>query len=88
MNMNVKLEGKMEQIVDAAIAQGLVKNQIEAIRAGLMELNNKYKLLDAYLNIPSGKISSKDLAEHKRILKEMEAGKEHTLEEVLMKNRR
>jgi Arc/MetJ-type ribon-helix-helix transcriptional regulator len=82
MNMNVRLEGKMEQIVDAAIAQGIVKTQMEAIRAGLLELNTKYRLLESYAFIPTEKVSKKELAEHKRILKEMGAGKEYSMEQV------
>ncbi|MFH1443589.1 MAG: hypothetical protein ABIG96_06150 [Candidatus Micrarchaeota archaeon] len=85
MNMNVRLEGKMEQIVDAAIAQGVVKTQMEAIRAGLSELNTKYRLLESYAFIPTEKISKKELAEHKKILKEMEAGKEYSMEQVFGK---
>lgn len=80
--MNVKLEGKMEQIVRAAIDQGLVKNQIEAIRVGLLELNTKYQLIGMNSSIPTERISKKELAEHKRILKEMESGKEYSLNDI------
>ncbi|MFH1751118.1 MAG: hypothetical protein ABH863_05555 [Candidatus Micrarchaeota archaeon] len=83
MNMNVRLEGKLEQIVDAAIAQGIVKNQIEAIRVGLLELNTKYHLLERYTFIPTEKISEKERKELRKIMREMESGKEYSLEEVM-----
>jgi Arc/MetJ-type ribon-helix-helix transcriptional regulator len=85
MNMNVRLEGKMEAIVDAAIAQGIVKTQMEAIRAGLSELNTKYRLLESYAFIPTEKISKKELTEHRKALREMEAGKEYSMEQVFGK---
>jgi hypothetical protein len=82
MNMNVKLEGKMEQIVQAAIAQGLVKNQIEAIRVGLLELNTRYQLIGTYSNIPTERISDKERKELRKLMKEMDEGKFMTMDEV------
>ena len=45
MNIQVKFTGTMEQIIDAAIDEGLAKTKTEALRLGLIELNNKYALL-------------------------------------------
>ncbi len=44
--MNVRFTGIMEKIIDEAIKQGLVKTKTEALRLGLLTLNEKYKLME------------------------------------------
>ncbi|MBI5159590.1 hypothetical protein HY992_05720 [Candidatus Micrarchaeota archaeon] len=46
MNMNVKFTGVMEKIIAEAIKQGLVKTKTEALRLGLLTLNEKYTLME------------------------------------------
>jgi len=44
MHMTVKFEGYLETIVDRALKRGIVRTRTEALRAGLLELANKYGL--------------------------------------------
>ena len=46
MNVNVRIEGMLDQILDQAIKEGLAKSKTEALRLGIVELNNKYNLLE------------------------------------------
>ena len=46
MNVNIKFSGATEKILDEAVAQGYAATKTEALRLGVLELNNKYKLLE------------------------------------------
>ncbi len=45
--MTVEFKGYLEEIVDEAIRRGIVKTRTEALRAGLLELADKYGLGEA-----------------------------------------
>ncbi|RLG20358.1 hypothetical protein DRN67_00190 [Candidatus Micrarchaeota archaeon] len=47
MHMTVEFKGYLEEIVDEAIRRGIVKTRTEALRAGLLELADKYGLGEA-----------------------------------------
>ena len=44
MYATVKFEGLIDNILEQAIKQGLVKTKMEGLRLGVLELNNKYRL--------------------------------------------
>jgi len=69
MNMNVKLLGIPEQIMACAIKSGLAKTKTDALRLGLLELENKYNLLERYED-------EQDVVDAKKILADMKSGKE------------
>ncbi len=71
MNMNVKLHGIPDQIATCAIRSGLAKTKTDALLLGLMELENKYKLLERFED-------EQDVVDAKRILADMKNGKEKT----------
>jgi hypothetical protein len=72
MNMNVKLGGVPEKIMDGAILAGLAKTKTSAIILGLMELDNKYKLLERMED-------EEDAREARRIMAEVRSGKQKLL---------
>ena len=45
MHSTLKFEGLMDQILSEAVRQGLAKTKVEALRLGVVELNNKYDLI-------------------------------------------
>lgn len=45
MHSTMKFEGLIDQILSEAVRQGLAKSKIEALRLGVVELNNKYELI-------------------------------------------
>lgn len=59
----------MDKILDAAIKKGLVKTKSEALRLGVLELNNKYDLLRA------AKEDEEDLEYIKLTDKKLKSGK-------------
>jgi Arc/MetJ-type ribon-helix-helix transcriptional regulator len=65
-------EGYVERIINEAVRQGVVKTKAEALRAGLLELNDKYVLvpsLDEMEDIA-------DMEEISKIEARINAGKE------------
>ena len=72
MNMNIRLDGIPENIVLGAIKSGLAKTKTDAILMGLMELDNKYALLERLED-------EEDVREAKRILAEIKSGKQKVL---------
>lgn len=46
MNLNLKFTGAVEKIIEEAVRKGYAATKSEAIRLGVLELNQKYKLLD------------------------------------------
>jgi Arc/MetJ-type ribon-helix-helix transcriptional regulator len=44
MNLNISLEGRIEDLVNRAINQGLVKTKSEIIRAGILLFAKEYGL--------------------------------------------
>ncbi len=67
--MNVKLSGIAEQIVESAVRSGIAKTKTDVLMIGLLELNNKYDLLERIEN-------KEDLREAKRVLSEIRSGKQ------------
>ena len=47
MHSTMKFEGLMDQILTEAVRQGLAKTKAEALRLGVVELNNKYELIQS-----------------------------------------
>lgn len=71
MNMNIRLGGILEEIMDSAVKNGLAKTKTDVISLGLLELEHKYHLLERLED-------EEDLREAKRILEEVRAGKQKT----------
>lgn len=46
MNVNVQFKGIMEEILEEAKRKGIAKTKTEALRLGVLELNNRYRLLE------------------------------------------
>jgi|GEM_PF-611709 len=64
MNVNVNIEGYVENVVNNAIARGIVKTKAEAIRLGLLHLDKEYSLCE--------KVSKEEIiAVNKKIKEEM-----------------
>ena len=75
MHMTVNFEGYLSDIVDEAIRQGIVKTKTEALRAGLLELADKYNLgKNSRIKDDEAEV----LAEMDRIEKEIKKGKIRT----------
>ena len=45
MHSTMKFEGLIDEILAEAVKRGLVKTKAEALRLGVVELNNKYELI-------------------------------------------
>ncbi len=45
MNISMNFEGYVARIIDEALRQGIAKTKAEALRLGLLELNEKYALV-------------------------------------------
>jgi len=73
MNISMRFEGYVEKIVDRAVAKGIVKTKAEALRLGLLELNDKYGLVAKARQKAEDEA---DVAEAKRILGEIKSGKQ------------
>jgi len=74
MHMTVNFQGYLSDIVDEAIRRGIVQTKTEALRAGLLELADKYNLGQKSL----GKEEDDEreiLREVANIEKEIKAGK-------------
>ncbi len=65
-------EGYIEKIIDEAQKQGIVKTKSEALRLGLLELNQKYGLVETSMEQRELEM---DLAEMARIEKRIKQGK-------------
>lgn len=73
MYITMNFEGYVGQIVERAVKTGIVKTKAEALRLGLLELNDKYHLMPK--NIDEIELKE-DLAEITRIEKDLKSGKE------------
>lgn len=72
MNISMHFEGYVEAIIEEAVKQGIVGTKVGALRAGLLELNDKYGLVPALDEIEY----LEDLSEIKRIEADIKSGKE------------
>jgi hypothetical protein len=69
MHSIMKFEGLIDQILTEAVRQGLAKTKAEALRLGVVELNNKYGL------IQNSTEDEEDAGYIKKARKEIAAGK-------------
>jgi Arc/MetJ-type ribon-helix-helix transcriptional regulator len=46
MHAIMKFEGVLDRILEQAVKKGLVKTKSEALRMGVIELNNHYRLIE------------------------------------------
>ena len=83
MHSTMKFEGLIDDILAEAVKQGLAKTKAEALRLGVVELNNKYELIQnrreeeedveyirkARMEIASGKLKLHSEKELKAALK-------------------
>ncbi|OIO24465.1 hypothetical protein AUJ14_06280 [Candidatus Micrarchaeota archaeon CG1_02_55_22] len=77
--MNVRFTGAVEQILDEAVKRGYAATKTDALRLGVLELNNRYKLLEAAEDY-------EDILRADEIMGRVAAGKEKLLSEAdLMK---
>jgi hypothetical protein len=65
-------EGYVEKIIEAALKQGIAKTKAEALRLGLLELNQKYGLVVTDMEQRELEM---DLAEFDRMEKRIAQGK-------------
>jgi len=72
MNISMHFEGYVENIINEAVRKGIVKTKAEALRAGLLELNDKYCLVPALDELEN----QMDYAEIDRIEARIKSGKE------------
>ena len=72
MNISMHFEGYSEKIIAEALRQGIVKTKAEALRLGLLELNDKYGLVASDLE---QKELQQDIAELSRMEKRIASGK-------------
>jgi len=72
MNISMRFEGYSAQIIAEALRQGIVKTKAEALRLGLLELNDKYGLVASDLE---QRELQQDIAEIARMEKRIASGK-------------
>jgi hypothetical protein len=77
MYATIRMNGIQEEIVELAVRAGIAKNKTDVLSVGVMELNNKYHLLEQKEDI-------EERHEAERIYKEVKSGrmKTYTLEEI------
>ncbi len=72
MNISMHFEGYAEKIIAEALRQGIAKTKAEALRLGLLELNDKYGLVASNLE---QKELEQDMVEFDRMEKRIAAKK-------------
>jgi len=72
VNISMHFEGYTEEILREALARGLVKTKAEALRLGLLELNNKYGLIPPFNEMEY----LEDLESIRKIERDIKTGKE------------
>ena len=70
MNISMHFEGFMEEIIEMLLKQGIAKTKAEALRLGLLELNDKYQLVGVDRELKD------DLIEIDRIERDIKTGRE------------
>lgn len=76
MNINLKLSGIVEKIIDEMVMKGYAASKTEAIRIALLD----YKF--HHIEKEDDLMNREDLAEFDKALKEHKAGKSLSLEDV------
>ncbi len=79
MNVNIRFEGALERILDEAIRKGYASTKTEALRLGVLELNNRYRLLERMED-------EADLREAERVMDEVRSGKQKMHRVIFRKN--
>jgi Arc/MetJ-type ribon-helix-helix transcriptional regulator len=80
MNITMHFEGYIERIIDEAVKKGIVKTKAEALRLGVLQLNEKYHLISQNLNE-----DEEDLGLAIKIDERIKAGKERVYPESKLK---
>lgn len=73
LNISMHFTGFVEKIIEEAVRKGVVKTKAEALRLGLLELNEKYCLVPTRLEEIE---LAEDLKEIERIERDLASGKE------------
>jgi len=71
MNISMRFDGYVEKIINEAQARGIVKTKAEALRLGILELNDKYCLV-----ANEERALAADLRELERLERDISTGKE------------
>ncbi len=74
MNVNVRFSGAVEQILQQAVKKGYASTMTEALRLGVFELNNRYRLLQEIED-------NADVARADAIMERISSGEEKTYSE-------
>ncbi len=73
MNISMHFEGYVEKVIAEAVRTGIAKTKAEALRLGVLELNDKYQLVR---NRMEQEELEEDLREIARIERDIKTGKE------------
>ncbi|MFH1520849.1 MAG: hypothetical protein ABID61_04340 [Candidatus Micrarchaeota archaeon] len=76
MNINLKLSGVVEQIIEEMIAKGYATSKTEAIRMAVLDYKHRH------LDKDNEDGTQEDMKDFKQAMKEHKAGKTIPLEEV------
>jgi hypothetical protein len=76
MNINLKVTGVAEQVIERMIAQGYASNKTEAVRLALLDYEHHY------LEKGEEKMGKDDLRDLQEAVKEYKAGKTVSLEDL------
>jgi len=80
MNVTMHFDGYVERIIDEAVRRGVVKTKAEALRLGVLQLNEKYHLVSQNLSE-----DEEDLNLAIKIDERIKAGKEKVYPESKLK---
>jgi len=80
MNVTMRFDGYVERIIDEAVKRGVVKTKAEALRLGVLQLNEKYHLVSQNLSE-----DEEDLNLAIKIDERIKAGKEKVYPESKLK---
>ncbi|NYZ79581.1 hypothetical protein H0N99_05550 [Candidatus Micrarchaeota archaeon] len=80
MNVTMHFDGYVERIIDEAVKRGVVKTKAEALRLGVLQLNEKYHLVSQNLSE-----DEEDLNLAIKIEERIKAGKEKVYPESKLK---
>jgi len=83
MRTTIEIKGLPELILEKAVSTGIARSKTDALKVGILIMNDKYKLVDNVKEIDDPKL----IAAFKRKEKDMKANKQKyiTHEEVMKK---
>ena len=81
MHATIKFTGALEQILSGAVERGFAKTKTEALRMAVLELNNKYGLLE------QAKLDELAVKKMQRIDKEIAEGKRKVFTEAQVRKK-